>query len=161
MSDSDYERLSEWLNVGGGMTPFNETAHDLLEQSHKGEVFTFLEMTNRDLKFHRCFMSLLNYIYDYMPPEFKRKVIKKYFYRYLKHLKGKFEVILRFEDGTTMIEYESISFGRMSQKTFENYIRDQLPWIYSDVLGEYFEGDMLTGIIDTIEEEYKKFLAKL
>ena len=60
-----------------------------------------------------------------------------------------------------MIEYDSIAMGKMSQPVFENYIREQLPWIYSDVLGAYFEGDILNGIIDTIEEEYKKFLSKL
>jgi hypothetical protein len=60
-----------------------------------------------------------------------------------------------------MVEYDSIAFGRMSQKTFESYIREQLPWIYEEVLGSYFEGEMLDGIIETIEEEFKKFLAKL
>ena len=89
------------------------------------------------------------------------KVPEKKFYQWLKHLKGEYKVVFEFEDGTKMVEYDSISFGRMSQKEFEAYVRDQMPYIYENVLGKYFEGEILNGIIDTIEEEYKKFFAKL
>jgi hypothetical protein len=120
-----------------------------------------LEVTNRDVKFHRGYFALLNFIYGYMPPQFKKKVSEKHFYLFIKHLKREYNVIFTFQDGTTMVEYDSIAFGKMSQKTFQEYIKNQLPFIYSDVLGAYFEGDMLNGIIDTIEEEFKKFMSKL
>ena len=49
----------------------------------------------------------------------------------------------------------------MSQKRLEEYIRLQLPWIYENVIGAFFEGEMYDGIISTIEEEWEKFLSKL
>ena len=161
MTDKDYHRIQEWVNVGGGITPLSTNAIELLEQSHKGEVLSFLEVTNRDVKFHRCYFSLLSFIYDYLPASFKRKVKKDHFYKFIKHLKGEYEILFEFKDGTKLVEYDSIAFGRMSQKTFENYIREQLPFIYENIVGKFFEGEMYDGIIDTIEEEYKKFLSKL
>lgn len=161
MKKSDYDKLSEWLNVGGGLTPHNENAREIIEQSTRGEILTFDNKTYRDLSFHRCYFSLLNFIYDYLPVKFKETIPKERFYYFLKHLKGEYEVIFTFKDGTKMVEYESISFGRMNQTRFEEYIREQLPWIYENVLGLYFKGDMHNGIVETIEEEYKKFLSKL
>jgi len=106
-------------------------------------------------------MSLLAYIYDYLPNSFKKKVAKDKFYVFLKHLKGNYEVLFEFKDGSKMIEYESISFGRMSQKTFESFVRDQLPFIYENVLGAFFEGDIYDAVVKNIEMEYEKFLAQL
>jgi hypothetical protein len=161
MTDKDYDRLMEWVNVGGGLTPQNDNAIELLEQSTRGEILTFLEVTDRDLNFHRAYMSLLGFIYDYLPPNFKKAVKKNNFYRWLKHLKGQYQVLFEFQDGTKLVEYDSIAFGRMSQKSFESYIREQLPWIYSEVIGKFFTGKIYDGIIETIENEYQKFLAKL
>lgn len=161
MKDRDIYKLVDFYNAGGGLLPVNQKAHEIIEQSDKGEVISFLEVTQRDLKFHRCYMSLLAFIYGYLPEKFKKQVPKEKFYIWLKHLKGQYEVVFEFQDGTKMVEYDSISFGRMSQKAFENYVREQLPWIYSNVIGAFFEGQIYDNIIDTIEEEYKKFLAKL
>jgi len=151
----------DFAYMGGGMIPVSPNAIELCEQSDNGEVLSFVEITNRDVKFHRCYFALLNFIYGYMPPKFKKAVPENKFYLWLKHLKAQYEVLFTFSDGTSLVEYDSISFGRMSQKTFETYIREQLPYIYTDVLGRYFEGDILNGIIETIEEEFKKFLSKL
>ena len=49
----------------------------------------------------------------------------------------------------------------MSQETFENYIREQLPWIYENVIGAFYSGQKYDGIIQTIENEFEKFLNKL
>lgn len=161
MTDKDYHKLMDFANVGGGLIPVSANAKELMEQMGKGEVVSFIETTSRDLSFHRCYFSLLGFIYDYLPESFKTKVNKDNFYIFLKHLKGQYNVLFTFKDGTKLVEYESIAFGRMSQKTFENYIREQLPWIYENVIGQFFEGDIYNGIIETIEEEYKKFLSKL
>jgi hypothetical protein len=161
MTDRDFHRLMDFAFVGGGLIPVSANAIELLEQSDKGEVLSFLEITNRDLKFHRCYFSLLAFIYDYMPLQFRRKIEKDNFYKFIKHLKKEYKVLYTFADGSQQIEYDSIAFGKMSQKAFENYIREQLPFIYTEVIGAYFEGDIYNGIIETIEKEYKKFLAKL
>lgn len=161
MTDRDFQKRMDFAYMGGGMIPVSPNAIELCEQSDHGEVLSFVEITNRDLAMHRCYFALLNFIYGYMPPKFKKSVPEDKFYLWLKHLKGQYEVLFTFSDGTILVEYESIAFGRMSQKTFEIYIREQLPYIYENVLGKYFEGEILNGIIDTIEKEFKKFLSKL
>ena len=62
---------------------------------------------------------------------------------------------------TEMIEYDSISFGKMNQNKFEEFIKNQLPYIYENIIGKFFEGEIYDNIIRTIEEEYKKFFSKL
>lgn len=163
MRDSDYGKLSEWTNEGTGcLVPFNAVANDLTDAAKKGEIISMQEVTDRDLKFHRCYFSLINCIYDQMPVRFQKKLHKKHFYQYLKHLKGQFDIIAQFGD-IVLVEYESIAFGRMSEHTFRDYVRTQLPWIYSDVIGKYYKpgGWRYNKKIEFIEEEYKKFLSKL
>ena len=161
MTDKDYTKRMDFAYMGGGLIPISPNAIELLEQSDNGEVLSFLEMTNRDVKFHRCYFSLLGLIYDYLPNQFKNKISKDSFYLFIKHLKKQYKVLYKFADGSEQIEYDSISFGRMSQKSFENYIREQLPFIYTEIIGVYFEGEIYNGIIDTIETEFKIFLSKL
>lgn len=161
MKDKDFQNIIELGHVGGGFVPANEKARELEESCSKGEIISVIEVTQRDLKFHKCYMSLLGYIYDYLPRLFHNKVSKKKFYLWLKHLKGQYDVLYEFNDGTKLVEYESISFGNMSEKRFHEYIKEQLPWIYENVIGKFFEGEIFNGIIDTIENEYMKFFSKL
>lgn len=162
MKKSEYDNLTEWVNVGGGLTPYNENAKELLGQSFRGEIFTFKNQTARDLSFHRCYFSLLNFIYGYLPEKFKESVPESRFYHFLKHIKGEYDVIFEFKDGTKMIEYESISFGMMNQHKFKKYIKNQMPYIYENVIRPFYPNDdIYNGIIETIELEYEKFLSKL
>jgi hypothetical protein len=161
MKDTDYNKLFDFALLRGGLIPINQPAIDLVQQTHESEVLTFKEVTVRDLSFHRCYMSLISYIWGYLPLNFKQKVPKENFYMWLKHLKGQYEVLFEFKDGTKMVQYESISFARMSQKKFEDYIREQLPYIYENVIGAFFSDQQYRDIIDTIEEDYKQFFDKL
>ena len=161
MKDRDYGNLHELVWMGGGWLPHNQNAHDLADQCVKGSVITFKEVTERDLSFHRCYMSLLSEIYSYLPGNFKKAVPKNNFYQFVKHLQGKYKVLFQFQDGTKMVEYESIAFGKMSQERFKNYIREQLPFIYSEIIGKFFEGEIYNNIIDNIETEYERFMQRL
>lgn len=161
MKDKDYKKIMEFVNVGGGLIPNNEPASELLEQSHRGEIMAFQEVTARDLSFHRAYMGLLKYIYDYLPASFRNKVPADKFYIFVKHLKGQYDVLFEFKDGTKLVEYQSIAFGKLSQKAFEAYVREQLPWIYENVIGAFYEGDIYSGIIDNIEDEWERFLNRL
>jgi hypothetical protein len=161
MKDKDFKNIAEFTNVGGGLIPHNEKAKELVEQSSRGEILSFEEVTARDLSFHRCYFALLNFIYNLLPQKFKDAVPEHKFYIFLKHLRGSYEVLFEFKDGTRLVEYDSIAFGKMSQKSFENYIREQLPWIYENVIGVYYQGDIYNGIIDTIEEEFERFMMRL
>jgi len=161
MTDKDYKKLHEFAYVSGGWTPYNQNALDLQDQTVEGEVIAFKEVTARDVAFHRCYFSLLNYVYSWMPDAFKAKVSRDIFYLWLKHLRGEYEVAFEFKDGMKLIEYQSISFSRMGQKEFEDYVREQLPFIYENVIGAYYKGEQYDNILENTEHEFEKFLAKL
>lgn len=161
MKDSDLKKIIELSYVGGGFIPSNEKARELSETCVKGEVIQFMEVTARDLKLHQGYMSLLGYIWDYLTPQFQKRVPKKYFYQWLKHLQGKYKVLYEFQDGSKFIEYESISFGNMSNKRFIEFIKEQLPFIYEDVIYPLYSDEIAKNIIENIEEEWMKFLVKL
>ena len=156
------KKIIEMTVTGGGCLPANEEAVELIDNSVEGEVISFIEVTSRDVSFHRAYFSLLHYIWTWLPKKFQEAVPKDKFYQWLKHLKGQYEVLYRFADGTTMVEYESISFGRMSQKTFEAYVKSQLPYIYSEVIMKLYPDKIDSDkIIAMIEYEYEKFLMRL
>ena len=161
MTDKAYNKLVDFYNAGNGLLPVNQRAHEIIEQTGKGEVISFIESSQRDLRRHRCYFSLLKYIYGYMPLSFKNAVPEDKFYLWLKHLKGQYEVIFEFKDGTKLVEYQSISFARMSELQFREYIKNQLPFIYTEVIGKYFSGEIYDDIINTVENDYQKFFAKL
>ena len=161
MKDSEFSKIIELQPVGGGFIPSNENARELLTMSRQSEILSFKEVTQRDIKFHRCYFSMLGFIYDFMPQQFKAKIKKQVFHKFIQHHKGEFKIIHEFKDSPPLLEYDSISFGNMSQKRFEETIREQLPFIYEFVLGAYYKDEILVNIIAIIEEEYKKFLSKL
>jgi len=161
MNNREYNNIIELENAGGGWIPSNEKAEELLLQTKKGEVTSFSECTKRDLKFHKCYMKLLKDIWKKLPQKFKETVSDKRFYLWLKHLKGEYDVIYEFKDGSKLIEYDSISFGKMSQKKFEEYVSKQLPWIYENVIGAFFEGEEREKLIKDIEDNYRDFLDKI
>lgn len=161
MKDTEYKQLIELSKVGGGFIPANDIAAELLDNLTNGEIITVKNITKRDLRFHRAYFALLKEIYGYLPKSFHYKIPEDKFFQFIKHVTGDFEVIFEFKDGTKLIEYKSIAFGKMNQQQFREYVREQLPFIYSEILGKYYEGDMLSGIIDTIEENFERFLAKL
>jgi hypothetical protein len=161
MKDKDADNLVELVYMGGGWIPCNERANEIAEQSSKGVIHSFVECTERDLKFHQCYFTLLNMVYEYLPSKFKRQVQKHDFYKWLKHLQGKYKVKYTFADGTQFVEYDSISFGNMSQIRFREYIKDQLPFLYENVIGAFFEGVIYDSIVATIEKDYERFMCKL
>lgn len=161
MKDTDYAKIIELTYVGNGFIPENQNGRDLAERCAMGEVVSFAEVTDRDLRFHRAYMALLAYIYSFMPKSFQNVIPKDKFYIFIKSYKKEYDVVFTFEDGTQAIEYQSIAFGRMSQKSFEEYVREQLPWIYANLVGAYYSGDMYDSVIFQIEQKFEKFLSKL
>jgi len=160
MKDSDYQNIIEVTNVSNGFIPYNEKAVELNEQTKPEKVLAFKEVTPRDIKMHRAYMSFIGYVYDYLTPGFKNDVPKKNFYKWLKHLKGNYKVVYVFKGLPPMIEYDSISFTKMSNEQFNEYVKDQLPYIF-DVIRKLYEPEKANDIIDTIEMDYIKFLIKL
>lgn len=161
MTDTTYNDLHEFVMEGAGWIPNNQNAQELMEQTSPGEIQMFKEVTDRDIVFMKCYFTLLNYIWSYMPDSFKVKVPVGKFYLWLKHLRKDYDVVFEFADGTRLVEYKSISFARMSQFEFETYVREQLPFIYENVIGLTYSGDRYDNVLYNIEKEFKIFLGKL
>jgi len=96
-----------------------------------------------------------------MPVNFRGQVPMDKFYLFLKAMKKDFSIIFEFKDGFKLVEYESISFGRMSQATFKMYVAEQIPFIYDLIQQVYKDPKRSEIVIESIEEQYKKFLSKL
>ena len=127
MSDIEYNNLHEFVMEGAGWIPNNQNAQELMEQTAPGEVQMFKEVTGRDIKRLKCYFSLLNYIWAYMPDHFKIKVPVNKFYLWLKHLRGDYDIVFEYADGTKLVESTSISFGKMSAFEFRAYVKSQMP----------------------------------
>lgn len=161
MKDTDYAELLEFIPANGCLIPANSKAMDLMSISKNGEKITMKNISMRDTAFHKCYFSLLNYIWTMMPPHFRAKIPCEDFYKFLKMMQGEFEEIFEFKDGRKMIEYKSISFGKMNEQQFKTYVAEQLPVIYEDLIMQMFKADQATLVIESIEEQYKKFLSML
>lgn len=156
---SDISNQTELLE-NGFFVPADEMS-EFLNELESGEVISLSVSSARDLKFHKAYFALLSYIYDYLPKRFKSQVNKKYFYRWLQVLKGDYSVVFKYNDGRELIEYNSISFGRMNEQTFRAHIKEQIPYIYEEVISKLFDEDVSDVIIRNTEEEFLKFFTKL
>ena len=160
MKHTEYIQHAQFACLHGKyLSPANDKAEELLASVAHGEVLQLQDKTGRDIKFHRAYFGLLSTIYDNLTKPFKAKVSKSKFYDFLKELRGDYEVT---KVGKLEIKhYKSISFGRMSQATFKQYVKDQLPFIYENVIHALYEQEMADIVIGVIEEEWEKYLAKL
>lgn len=163
MKDTDYNKLVELTLMNGHLIPSNQNAIDLISNMRDGEKTYVSIETSRDISLHRCYFSLLNYIWLWMPQNFKDKISSKYFYKFIKIIQGEFDVVFEFKDGIKMIEYKSIAFGNMSNERFREFVKEQISIIYNDIIYPTFNKntEMADHIISEIENEYEKFLNKL
>jgi hypothetical protein len=161
MKPEEYLGLIQVAKVGEMFAPANEVALQLNQDLEDGEIAYLKQSKSRDIKFHRAYFSLLNYIYDYLPNNFKKEVSQSNFYTFLKYLRGEIKILFEFKDGLQIIEPVSISFAKMDEAKFKDFIRQQLPYIYSDVIEKLYSPEKAKDIIFNIENEYEKFLSIL
>lgn len=144
--------------MGNALIPINDKAVELMALTRHGEHLILKDATKRDTQFHRAYFGLLRYIYELLPKSFKNKCPEDKFYLFIKELQGDY---VEYNIGTQVIkEYNSISFGRMSQKKFEEYVATQLPFIYTDIVQPLYP-DKYEQIIKLIESEWESFLNKI
>jgi hypothetical protein len=98
------------------LVPLNQNAIETSENAVVGQILSFTECTERDLKFHKCFMSLLGYIWSYLPDNFKAAVPKKWFYLFLKHLKKNYNIVYSFKDEDKRLEM--VEYLKANKKKF-------------------------------------------
>ena len=146
---------------GSAFIPENANALEFMDQLKRDEIVMFKNVTARDIKLHGCYFVLLSEVWGYMPKSFRDTVPDKLFYQWLKMYQNKYEVIFEFKNGKQLVKYESISFGRMNNNRFKEYIKDQIPDLY-DILEAALKNPVLVkAAIETIEENFEKMFSKL
>jgi len=161
MNTSEYQDIIELEHQQGLFKPVNQNGIDLISNLKHKEIVYLKDVGSRDLKFHRTYFALLNYIYSWMPSNFKLRIDEKLFYIFIKEITGEFKVQFTFKDGKEIKKYNSIAFGKMTQKTFKAYVKNQLPMIYDNLIYVLFDIDKAKMIIENIENEFKIYLSKL
>lgn len=161
MKDTDYNNLLQFNNMkGSALIPENAAAVEFLEQLKSNELVMLKNVTARDLALHRGYFLMLADVWGYLPQAFKNKIPKDKFYEWLKMYQGKYNVIFEFKDGRQFIEFESISFGRMNNNQFRDYIKTQIP-VWYELFQELLPNDFANSAIETIEENFERLMAKL
>ena len=161
MKQIDFLKLIEIARVDNGFIPANSNAIKIHENLQEGEIAVFKTANSRDLKFHQNYFVFLNFIYDLLPQKFKKEVKKKNFYIFLKYAKNEIEILFTFKNGLQIIQPISISFSNFDELQFRNYIKDQLPFIYSEIIDKLFNEHEAKDVIELIENEFEKFFGVL
>lgn len=158
MKVDDYYGLLHFTNhKGTALIPATPETQEWLEIQKHGNWSSFKLIEARDLKFHRCYFMLLSFIYDRLPTNFRDRVDKDNFYNFLKLLGKEYDTVYTMKDGTPLIQYKSISFGKMGQSQFREYVNRQLSTIYEDILIPL----ECEHIMDLANDEFQKFMDKL
>lgn len=161
MTDKDYKQLLSFKNMqGSALIPANDNALDLMNNLKNSELVAFTNVTPRDIKLHRCYFAFLNEVYGYLPIKLKKAIKKCNFHNFIKHLKGDYDILYEFNDGTKLVEYHSISFGRMNNTRFKEFVKDQIPFIY-EMLLTALGSDLANAAIETLEEDFENMFDKL
>jgi hypothetical protein len=157
MNTEDFLELKSFkVHKGQVLIPNQvETAEWLELEKHDAQVYMKLVQA-RDLGMHRGYFMILNHIYKRLPLKFRQRVPQKSFYKFVKTLANEYKEVYQFKDGRTMIEYDSISFGKMNQKRFKEYVSNQLSIIYEEILIPFEMGYLM----DEVNEMFEKLLAK-
>lgn len=117
---------------GTGLFPTDADSEDLIKSLSPEENFNVALHADRNLKMHRAYFGLLNFVWDNLPEKFQRKCPKQHFYKFLKEMQGRFEVI---QVGKTKVKtYESLSFGSMGQKRFHEIFSEDVDFIIREIL---------------------------
>jgi hypothetical protein len=157
MKDTDFNKLLKFKVINGLMYPDNAQATDYVLANTNNQVY-MVAQTPRDLSFHACYFLFMGWLWDKMPIKFKRDrcANKQDMYKYLKLVQGSYIVSLKFKDREA-IEFESISFGKMSNDEFKIYVNTQIVALYENILIPLG----LAGLRDEAEEEFKGLFSKL
>jgi hypothetical protein len=160
MTPEDFQKLIQFARIGNDITPIANHI-ELINELEEGEVAYMKRFNARDLKMHRAYFAFLKEIYMYLPNSFRSNIPIKKFHKFLQTLRGDYDVLFQFKDGRQLLEYHSISFARMDENKFRAYVKEQIPYIYDNLIMAFYDIDQSKIIIDNIEKEFEKMLARL
>lgn len=157
MKDTDFERLLNFKIVNGVLYPLNDKALDYCLINSNDEVY-LIPQTQRDLSLHACYFVFCGWIWEQLPTKFKleRCPNKHNMYKYLKLVQGEYDITMKYKDIEAM-EFKSISFGRMSNDQFKDFVNEQIISLYENILIPLG----LECLYDKANEEFKKLFKEL
>jgi len=121
-----------------GMIPADPSTDDWYRKIKLGSVIHSDFKQMRNASFHRKLFALFNLAYEYWSPgevSSKHGIPEKSFDRFRKDLTilaGHYHSVIRL-DGTVRIEADSLSFGSMSQETFDGLYQNILSVIMKKI----------------------------
>jgi hypothetical protein len=157
MKDTEFKDLLHCKVQYGAIIPKGQSAIEFIETNAYQDVY-LLNQTPRDAGFHACYFALMGYIWEAMPPSFKKYKCpnKANMYKYMKLISGQYKIEMSFKDKEA-IEFESISFAKMNEQKFKEYVNEQLSYFYTEILVPL----EMEEFMQKIEKEFKKFMEKL
>lgn len=157
MKDTEFKELLAFKVVNGVLYPINNKANDFVFQQENNEVY-MVNKTPRDTAFHACYFLFCNWLWQQMPTKFKleRCPDRSQMYNYIKVIQGKYKLSMKFK-GIEFYEFESISFGRMSDSKFNEFVNEQISVIYTELLIPLG----LEHLQEQAEKEFKGLFNKL
>ena len=157
MKDTDFEKLLRFKVINEVAYPVSNKAQEFCYSNENEDVY-LLPQTARDKAFHKCYFLFCNWIWEQLPTKFKLERCPKQadMYKYLKLIQGDYKVSMSYKD-LEVIEFKSISFGKMSNDQFKDYVNEQIAALYTNILVPL----KLEHLHDKAEQEFKGLFSKL
>ena len=140
--------------TGGHLVPASDQDKAIIDKIKVGQVLKFTFTRMRNYKFHKKWFALVGLAFDYWEPTalpddpekkwMKRVTPEKNFDRFRKDITiraGHYDAYYRL-DGSVRIEAKSISFGDMSEETFEKLYSDTINVVLKQIYKNYTEDDL-------------------
>jgi len=141
---------------GTGLFPTDLESEEIIKALTSEDNYNIALNADRNLKMHRAYFSLLHFVWENLPEKLQRKCPKKHFYKLLKKLQGRFEVI-QISPETELVEYESVAFDKMGQKRFHEVFKEDVEFIISDILPAFHMEDFIPILVTEYERTLLKY----
>lgn len=118
---------------GTGLFPTDVESEEIIKSLATDENFNIALHADRNLKMHRAYFGILNFVWENLPEKFQNKCPKQHFYKFLKEMQGRYE-ITEISAKTSIKTYESLSFDKMSQKRFHEVFKEDVDYVITEIL---------------------------
>lgn len=140
--------------AGGVLAPIDPQAAEFIAKMKTGAAVRATVKQQRNPRFHRKFMALLNLAFDHWEPveaTYKGQVVGKNFDQFRRDitiLSGHYEMAVNLK-GETRLTAKSISFANMSEDEFSDLYNSACNVILAKVLKTYTRDD-LDAVMDRL-----------
>lgn len=140
--------------AGGVLAPIDPQAAEYIAKLRTGAAVRATVRQQRNPRFHRKFMALLNLAFDHWEPEqatYKGQIVGKNFDQFRRDitiLAGHYEMAINLK-GETRLTAKSISFANMDEAEFGDLYNAACNVILARILTNYTRDD-LDAVIDRL-----------